>query len=306
MVPDFTVGQGDRASALTDQLLDANGVGVNITGAAVTLRLVPLEGGTAIVNDLPAQITDAASGQVRRDWLAGETDRAGLYLGNWRVTFTGGVQQRFPNDGYFLLHVSPTAPLALGSTYLSLEDAKDTLELGGLRFADKDLQRSLVAASRAVDHETRRQFYRSASTVRTFRATRRDLLPIDDLVTFTLLETADVIGGTWTAWTQGTEFQLEPQNAPADGHPYTRVRALQRSFWVPSQVRITGVWGWPALPEEIVQATQIIATQLLRRVREAPFGVIGIGIDGQAVRMSKIDPQIAQLLGPYRRRLTLA
>lgn len=315
MEADFTIRQGDTASTLEDQLLDAAGVPVNITGATVTLTLVPLKGGPAIVNNQPATIVDATLGKVARAWQAGETNTPGFYLGSWRVTFAGGAVQTFPNSGFFLVRVTETAPVALGSLYLTVEDMKDTLDLSQYSYADKDIARAISAASRAVDAETGRRFYLTptppaANVARTYTPARPGVLLIDDLAALTSVEASDR-AGVWTAWTLDTDFILEPLNATADGRPFDTVRALERSSFVndsvgfpywPSSVRITGRWGWPSLPDEIVQATQIIATQLLRRVREAPFGVVGIGLEGEAVRLSKADPQLAQLLGPFKKR----
>lgn len=315
--PDFTVRAGDTASTLTDQLLDANRVPVPLTGATVTLTLVPLEGGPAIVNNGAATITNAAEGRVERDWQVGETANPGFYLGSWRVTFSGGDVQTFPNSGFFLVHITETAPVALGSLYLAVEDLKDTLELSNLSYADKDVGRSVSAASRAVDAWTGRRFYLTPAAAGTYMArlftpTRQGVLLIDDLAELGTagVEAADS-AGVYTTWTLNTDYKLEPANAVADGQPFTRIRALERSSFItdsvgfpywPASVRITGRWGWPTLPDEVVQATQILATQLLRRVREAPFGVVGIGLEGEAIRLSKTDPQIVQLLGHLRKR----
>lgn len=314
--PNFTIRQGDTASDLFDQLRDANNNPVNITGATVTLRLVPLEGGPALVDNAAATIVAPATGEVSRAWQAGETSDPGFYLGNWRVTFSTGKVQTFPNAGHFLVHISENAPTALGSLYLTVADLKDTLDISDLSYAHKDIARSVSAASRAVDAWTGRRFYLNpaagnpANVQRLFTPTRQGVLALDDLAELTLVEASDR-AGVWSTWTLGSDYLLEPTNAPADGQAYTRIRALERSSFIrdsvgfpywPASVRVTGRWGWPTLPEEVVQATQIIATQLLRRVREAPFGIVGIGLEGEAIRLSKADPQIVQLLGHLRKR----
>jgi hypothetical protein len=67
---------------------------------------------------------------------------------------------------------------------------------------------------------------------------------------------------------------------------------------LPSSVAVTGQFGWPAVPAQVIEATTILATRLLRRAREAPFGVVGLGIDGAAVRISRFDPDVGFLLDP--------
>jgi hypothetical protein len=48
------------------------------------------------------------------------------------------------------------------------------------------------------------------------------------------------------------------------------------------------------------QATGIIATKIIKRARDAPMGII-TAFDGTAVRMSRFDPQVEELLAPYNR-----
>ena len=62
---------------------------------------------------------------------------------------------------------------------------------------------------------------------------------------------------------------------------------------------MTGVFGWSEVPAPVKQATTIMATRLLRRAREAPFGVVGLGLDNAPVRIAKIDPDVAFLLNPF-------
>jgi hypothetical protein len=65
-------------------------------------------------------------------------------------------------------------------------------------------------------------------------------------------------------------------------------------------VRLTGKFGWAAPPENVRQATGIIATKIIKRARDAPMGII-TAFDGTAVRMSRFDPQVEELLAPYNR-----
>ena len=48
------------------------------------------------------------------------------------------------------------------------------------------------------------------------------------------------------------------------------------------------------------EATLIIASRLLRRVREAPFGVISFGLEG-AMRIARTDPDVTALLAEFDR-----
>jgi len=64
-------------------------------------------------------------------------------------------------------------------------------------------------------------------------------------------------------------------------------------------VQVTGTWGWSSVPTAIKQATIMSATRLYKRY-DSPLGVLGFG-DLGVVRISRIDPDIASLLMPYRR-----
>ena len=67
------------------------------------------------------------------------------------------------------------------------------------------------------------------------------------------------------------------------------------------RVSVTGTFGWPAVPTEIVEATRMLAIRYLRRMREATFGVIQAGLDGTAIRIANVDPDVESLIAPYRR-----
>jgi hypothetical protein len=67
----------------------------------------------------------------------------------------------------------------------------------------------------------------------------------------------------------------------------------------PRSVRVTGQFGWSEVPEAVKSATVILATKLVRRAREAPFGVVSIGLDGGAMRIARTDPDVMFLLGEY-------
>lgn len=192
------------------------------------------------------------------------------------------------------------------SDYTTLAALKSTLDLTGTSFADSDLSAAITAASRAIDQQCGRRFYpdTDANQVRTYLPVNAGYAVIDDLCTFTSLQQP-----TGTTWTLGTDFYLEPQNAAADGRPWTAIRTIARPFIFPlsqmtsgwagfdGRLTVTGQFGWSATPPEIVEATTILAARLVQRARSAPFGVV-TGID-QIVRLSRLDPDVSMLISPY-------
>jgi hypothetical protein len=107
---------------------------------------------------------------------------------------------------------------------------------------------------------------------------------------------------TWTA----SDYQLLPFSRP-DGWPYTSIQAIGGlRFPHPTgsgrsdRVRITGVWGWAAVPTSVKQACLMKAAKLFMR-HQSPGGIAGGG-DFGPIRISRFeDPDVVDLLDPYRR-----
>lgn len=196
--------------------------------------------------------------------------------------------------------------------YLSPDQLKSTLAMSGTTFADADVTLAIGAASRAVDTITGRRFWLDATTasVRFYTPNSYRLLQIDDLVTLTSVAIDRGGSGSFTeTWVNGTDFVLEPYNAPVENpaRPFEtlRVRVLS-GRWLPQyieqSVKITGKFGWSTTPDDVTAATGIIAAKLLRRGREAPFGIIAVGIDQNvAMRIGRNDPDVSMLLHDYTR-----
>jgi hypothetical protein len=194
------------------------------------------------------------------------------------------------------------------SVYVDSDDFKATLTLQGTTFADDDLDASLAAASAGVDKAQGRTYGKSEEpdVVRLYSPDSRELLVIDDLAEFTSLRVDTTGDGTWDTWTLDTDFRLEPLNAELDSEPFTNIRALATQRFPVYRfalVEITGAFGWPAPPQQIVEATSIIASQLVKRKRENPYGFV---ISGDVVAyLIRNDPQVSFLLNGLSRRRQL-
>jgi hypothetical protein len=192
-------------------------------------------------------------------------------------------------------------------------------------YVDIEIQKQVQAASRAIDGATGRRFWLDADNTqkRIYTPISSKLLPIDDVVDCQKVEIDRNGDGTFEeTWTKDTDFTLEPANAPADFWPYERLRtrALRGRYFplladafggvgagVENSVRVTGQFGWSTIPADIVTATEVLTVKLLKRTREAPFGIVTMGADqGTALRLAKTDPDIASLLDPYVIRSPLA
>ncbi len=191
------------------------------------------------------------------------------------------------------------------SDYITLEEAKNTLELTGLAYKDEDLSEAISAASRGIDMYCGRQFFSGGTAdVRYYTAYNPGYVEIDDVSAVTAFDTDYNADGIYeTSWTVTTDYRLDPPNNAALGLPYTQIRVAypgtsKRLPLFSNGVRVTGTFGWSSAPAEIKRATRIMAIRLMKRT-DAPFGVVGLGFDNVGVRIPTVDPDLKFLLDPY-------
>lgn len=293
---------GNRDPSIADQIT-TDGTPVDLTGKSVQFKMRLIGSNTLKVNQ-PATIVTPASGQVRYDWQAADVDTAGTYLIWWEVTAAGKVQSL----GEALIEFRAHGPQT--HAYMEIEELKGTLELQGTNFADRDVQDAILAASRAVDDFTGRRFYPDADAlqVQYYTPLVGSYVEIGDLLTLTSVKTDNDGDGTFeTTWTQTTDFVLEPFNADdePEPEPWTLIRAAGRSSrrfrCHPRSLEVTGKFGWAAPPAAVKMATTLLASRLLKRSREAPFGIVSLGLEAGAGRIVRDDPDVVGLLSPYVR-----
>jgi hypothetical protein len=193
--------------------------------------------------------------------------------------------------------------MAISNGYATLSDVKASLRLTD-NIDDALLETAIESASRMIDGFTARTFSNAGTAVRNFAATDEINLIIDDAITVTEVASTDEVGGTYTIW-DVTDYQLEPINSRSDGlyMPFTGIRAVNDYLWpivdYQALVRITGTWGFPAIPTAVKQATIIQSSRLYKRL-DSPLGVAGFG-DMGAIRVSRfLDADVEQLLMPFR------
>lgn len=173
---------------------------------------------------------------------------------------------------------------------LSLETDDDT--------RDELLDGALAAASRGIDTAAGRRFWLdSTPTARTFRLWGRvvcdedgERVLLDDIGADPVL----VETGTTGSYTALTDYEPSPDNALVRGRPITALSAAATGWGSRGHVRVTARWGWPAVPDEIEQATLIQAARLYRR-KDSPEGVTGSAEWG-VVRLSRRDPDVWALI----------
>jgi hypothetical protein len=184
--------------------------------------------------------------------------------------------------------------------YATLTDLKRVLGITDT-LDDVLLTLALNAASAALENHFGRVFSKSIDETRYFTARDDDLIFVDDLVSVDSLACdTDGDGVYETVW-ETTNYTLMPVNAPAEGLPYRSIKTkplgtYRFPVWLDAGVKLTGAYGYPAVPVEVNQATLLQAARFFRR-KDAIFGVVGGGELGQAVQIAKIDPDIVLMLG---------
>lgn len=195
--------------------------------------------------------------------------------------------------------------MAITNGYCTLAEVKAALRITD-SIDDTLLETAVESASRLVDGFAGRNFYANGTAVRLFTPEDRIICEIDDLISLTSLEvSADldaVFDQTWAA----TDYQLEPLNGRADGltgWPATRIRAVGAYIFGTNigeaSVKVTGTWGWSAAPVAVKQATIIQASRIFKRL-DSPLGVLSAPDLGYIRVGTRLDPDVQQLVEPYR------
>lgn len=193
--------------------------------------------------------------------------------------------------------------MAITNGYCSLAEIK-----AALRISDNTdnalLEQAVEAASRRIDGYCGRFFYQQARTL-SFYSKFEYLLSTPDLALSALTLRTDEQGdGSFsTTWTADTDYILQPEDAPFQGRPWTQILAVgSRTFILPQTpqrptVRIIGTFGWPAVPDDVREAAILLSSRGFARYNSA-LGVVGFG--EMALQVRSVDPDVRDLLQPYR------
>jgi hypothetical protein len=182
--------------------------------------------------------------------------------------------------------------------HLRVSDSADDAEIGIV----------ISAASRAIDHAAGRQFGNASQTrVYAWRgecAEGRPAVGIDDVMTtvgLTVKLDTDNDGSFATTLTLGTDFDMWPANAPADGEPWTHLKFLPGGVLPDYPVQVAGTFGWTAVPTIVKNACLIQAARFFVR-RDASFGVAGSPELGSETRLlERLDPDVAVMIAAVRK-----
>lgn len=165
---------------------------------------------------------------------------------------------------------------------------------------DNDLERAIGSASRKIDEWTGRYFYQDAApSARLYRAADAFYVSVGDfdstagVLVKTDLDTDGVFETTWAS----SDWQAEPL-VRYNQKPYTRITATSRDktfpFWsLRPMVQVTATWGWGAVPPQVEQACEYMAT-LFYRAKDQ-YGA-SIGLIDQTEKMTADPIKVAMEL----------
>ena len=172
---------------------------------------------------------------------------------------------------------------------------------------DATIASALLSASHGIDNYCHTHFWKTpAGTARVFDTCDAWRLRINDAAAVTQVATDTDSDGVWeTVWAAG-DFQLWPLNPTAgpETQPYTEILAIgtlsfPRATRRQGLIKITGTWGWPDVPEPVIQSTLLVTNRLIKR-RGSPEGIAGIDEFGTVRISAREDPDVVRLLTPYR------
>jgi hypothetical protein len=170
---------------------------------------------------------------------------------------------------------------------------------------DALLEMAVESASRMIDAECDRNFYSSGTASRDFIPNDSIVVDTDDLASIVSVKIDDTGDLTFPVTLADSDYQAEPVNQKVSGNdfPITRLRMIG-DYLLPvdgkqATVRIEGVYGFIPTPIQVTQATLIQASRIFKRL-DSPLGVAGFG-DMGAIRVGKVDPDVAMLIRPFKK-----
>ena len=170
---------------------------------------------------------------------------------------------------------------------------------------DALLEMAVESASRLIDAECDRNFYSGGTATRDFIPNNSYVVDTDDLTSIVSVKLDDAGNLDFPVTLAVTDYQTEPVNQRVSGNafPITRLRMIGDHLlpvWGrQATVRIHGVYGFTPTPIQVTQACVIQAGRIFKR-NDSFLGVAGFG-DMGAIRVGKVDPDVAMLIRPFKK-----
>ena len=192
-------------------------------------------------------------------------------------------------------------------SYVTAPELADALPTNNLSDATL-IDLAITGASRGVDAYCGTQFGTPAATsIRHYYPPGGQVMTVHPIADTTgLVVKTDPAGdGSWsTTWTMTTDYLLLPLDAASEipARPYTQIWLPTLTFPAATgrpTVQVTALFGWPTVPADVRAATLLLARDLFKELKDAPFGVAGTAEFG--VLRIRANNTAQMLLGRYRR-----
>ena len=180
-------------------------------------------------------------------------------------------------------------------TRLGISDTTDYTTLGLV----------LSGVCRAIDGHCGQSFYKgSSAAIRYYTAHDKRTVFVDPIVSVTTLETDSDIDRTYSTTWAATDYDLMPTNAASTDRPYTWLeQAPDGDYNFPTRslgIKLTAVYGWPAVPAAVGEAALLWAERLFKR-KDTPWGIAAFAELGEVRVLKEMDQDVVTLLKPFVR-----
>jgi len=101
----FHIKEDDESPTVQTTLQDSAGAAVNVSGSTIVLRMARIGATGRTIDNATVTQDDAANGVVSYQFSDTETANHGIYRMEWVVTYSGGRQETFPNEGYDIVQI---------------------------------------------------------------------------------------------------------------------------------------------------------------------------------------------------------
>ncbi len=103
--PKFAIKQNDTAPLLSVTMADARKRPRILTGATIVFHMRLQSDQTVKVSGQSVTIDDASLGICHYAWSASDTDTAGVYEGEFQVTYSDATVESFPNNDHIIITI---------------------------------------------------------------------------------------------------------------------------------------------------------------------------------------------------------
>ena len=194
--------------------------------------------------------------------------------------------------------------MAITNGYCTLTQIKAATKITD-NLDDTLLEMAVESASRMIDAECDRNFFSAGTATRDFTPNDDYVVDVDDLTSIVSVKLDDAGELTFLITLAASDYQTEPLNQRVSGNafPISRLRMigdyLLPRYGKQATVRDEGVYGFTPTPIQVTQATVIQAGRIFKR-NDSFLGVAGFG-DMGAIRVGRVDPDVAMLIRPFKK-----